>query len=88
MSTSNLYRYVTYIDALKVLSSREIEVMDLVLKGFTSFEISKELFLSKHTVDTHKKNIARKLELEGPKAIIKWRASISDYTMKKNNQNP
>lgn len=78
MSTSNPDRYKSYIDALKILTPREIEVMDLVIKGLTSLEIANKLSLSKHTIDTHKKNIALKLELGGSKAIIKWHASIPD----------
>ncbi len=42
------------------LSNRELEVLDMVLEGKTSSQISKELFVSKSTIDTHRKNILRK----------------------------
>lgn len=80
MNTPKSYKYSSYVEALKVLSPREIEVMDLVILGYTSFEIAKSLNLSKHTVNTHKKNITCKLDLEGSMAIIKWRASLLDQS--------
>lgn len=45
------------------LSTREREVVSLVVKGFTNQEIADKLFLSIHTVITHRRNIARKLEI-------------------------
>ena len=44
-----------------VLSERENEIITFVTKGFTNKEIAKELYLSPHTVSTHRKNIMRKL---------------------------
>lgn len=45
------------------LSSREKEIVSLVVKGYTNQEIADKLFLSIHTVITHRRNIARKLEI-------------------------
>lgn len=45
------------------LSSREKEIVSLVVKGFTNQEIADKLFLSVHTVITHRRNIAKKLEI-------------------------
>lgn len=45
------------------LSSREKEIITLVVKGMTNKEIADRLFLSVHTVMTHRRNIARKLEI-------------------------
>ena len=42
------------------LSERELEVVELAGKGYTSNEIAEQLFLSIHTVATHRKNILRK----------------------------
>ena len=42
------------------LSNREKQVMDLVLQGKTSKEIADLLFVSKSTIDTHRKNILKK----------------------------
>ncbi|MES2651072.1 MAG: response regulator transcription factor [Bacteroidota bacterium] len=42
------------------LSEREIEIIKLIVNGLTSTEIAKKLFLSEHTIKTHRKNIFRK----------------------------
>lgn len=42
------------------LTKRETEIFDLIKEGYTSLEISNILFLSKFTVDTHRKNILAK----------------------------
>ncbi|MFP2997870.1 helix-turn-helix transcriptional regulator [Spongiivirga sp. MCCC 1A20706] len=48
--------------ALNGLSTREKEIVFLILKGLTSKEISKQLFVSYHTIRTHRKNIFSKLD--------------------------
>lgn len=46
---------------LEPLSDRELEVLQLVALGLTNQEIATRLFLSKHTVKTHTRNIYGKL---------------------------
>ena len=46
-----------------LLSVREKEIVRCVVKGLTNKEIANTLFLSTHTVITHRRNIARKLEI-------------------------
>ncbi len=48
----------------KQLSTREISVLTLVAKGKTNKEIADELFISIHTVITHRKNITHKLGIK------------------------
>lgn len=43
------------------LSPREINVLKLVAMGMTNREIAEKLFLSPHTIITHRKNITSKL---------------------------
>ncbi|HYH15794.1 MAG TPA: response regulator transcription factor [Flavisolibacter sp.] len=50
-----------------VLTPREIEIIRLIAKEHTTAEISRQLFLSEHTVETHRKNITRKT---GAKTVI------------------
>lgn len=45
----------------QALSVREKEIIAGVVKGYTNKEIAANLFLSAHTVITHRRNIARKL---------------------------
>ena len=46
------------------LSTRELEVLQLVAKGLPNREISENLFISEHTVKSHLKNILSKLHLD------------------------
>ena len=43
------------------LSEREIEIIRLIVDGLTSTDIADKLFISEHTVKTHRKNIFKKL---------------------------
>ena len=53
----------------EVLSSREKEIVTYVVKGMTNKEIADALFLSTHTVITHRRNIARKLQIHSPAGL-------------------
>jgi DNA-binding NarL/FixJ family response regulator len=48
-----------------VLSEREGQVLSLISLGFTSAQIADKLFISQHTVNTHRKNILRKTFCKG-----------------------
>ncbi|MEN0052656.1 MAG: response regulator transcription factor [Mucilaginibacter sp.] len=43
------------------LSSRETEIIHLIAKGLTNKDIADKLYLSVHTIKTHRKNIIKKL---------------------------
>lgn len=45
------------------LSQREKEIIICIVKGMTNKEIAEKLFLSIHTVITHRRNISRKLQI-------------------------
>ncbi len=45
------------------LSTREKEIIIGIVRGLTNKEIAQSLFLSAHTVISHRKNITRKLEI-------------------------
>lgn len=53
----------------QTLSSREKEIVICVVKGMTNREIADSLFLSAHTVITHRRNIARKLHIHSPSGL-------------------
>ncbi|MCM1532503.1 MAG: LuxR C-terminal-related transcriptional regulator [Bacteroides sp.] len=50
-------------DSGKTLSQREREIVSFVVKGYTNKQIADELCLSQHTVITHRRNIANKLQI-------------------------
>lgn len=55
-----------------VLSEREIEILKYIVEGMNNKDISKKLFISEHTVLTHKRNIMRKLNVNStPQLIVK-----------------
>jgi two-component system nitrate/nitrite response regulator NarL len=54
------------------LSSREKEILRLIGEGKTSLEIADALFISKSTVDTHRKNILKKITLYGKNDLIRF----------------
>jgi len=55
-----------------VLSSRESEILQLIAKGHTSHQIADLLFIGKSTVDTHRKNMIRKLGLSGAGELLRY----------------
>ncbi|MEN3110233.1 response regulator [Uliginosibacterium paludis] len=55
-----------------LLTLREKEVLALIAEGLSSKEIASRLSLSVRTVETHRLNIKRKCELEGPSALVKF----------------
>jgi two-component system response regulator NreC len=55
-----------------VLSNREKEILNLIANGKTSKEISESLFIAKTTVDTHRKNMIRKLDLNSGNELVKY----------------
>jgi DNA-binding NarL/FixJ family response regulator len=55
-----------------ILSPREIEIIRLIAQEQTTVEISRQLFLSEHTVETHRKNIGRKTGAKTAIALLKF----------------
>lgn len=51
-----------YKTTLIVVSSREVEVLQLISQGLTVKEIANILFLSTHTIISHKKNLVEKFD--------------------------
>ncbi len=56
---------------LPVLSKREKEILKLIAEGLTNVEISKQLFISIDTVDTHRKNLYTKLNVKNTALLIR-----------------
>ena len=51
------------------LSQREKEIITFVVKGLTNKAIADKLCISVHTVITHRRNIARKLQIHSPAGL-------------------
>jgi DNA-binding NarL/FixJ family response regulator len=52
------------------LSPREFEVLQLITKGRKTQEIANQLHVSVHTINSHRKNILKKLNLKSPAELI------------------
>ncbi|GAB4260245.1 MAG: hypothetical protein Kow0027_27720 [Saprospiraceae bacterium] len=59
------------LEKLERLTRRERQVLKLISKGFTSRQIAEKLGISKLTIDTHRKNIQRKLEVSNTVELLK-----------------
>jgi len=55
-----------------LLTSTELELVQLFTQGKTAKEIAEARCLSHHTINTHRKNIFRKLELNNVQELIKF----------------
>ncbi|MDO6801575.1 LuxR C-terminal-related transcriptional regulator [Wenyingzhuangia sp. 1_MG-2023] len=53
------------------LTNREIDVLRLLSINNTSKQIAEKLFISSHTVDTHRKNIYKKLNINSTVDLVK-----------------
>ncbi len=58
--------------AANLLSEREKEVLKLVVKGKSAQEMADEMFLSIHTVYTHRKNILKKLSCKNATELLNF----------------
>jgi two-component system response regulator NreC len=70
----------------EALSQREKEIICCVVRGMTNKETAEKLFLSIHTVITHRRNIARKLQIHSPAgltiyAIVNKLVELSEIKM-------
>ena len=54
------------------LTPREVEIIRLIVQGLSTPEISRKLFISEFTVETHRKNIGRKTGAKTPLSLIKY----------------
>lgn len=71
------------LDNQDTLSQREREIVICVVKGMTNKEIAENLFLSIHTVITHRRNISKKLQIHSAAgltiyAIVNKLVALSD----------
>ena len=59
-------------EAIGNLTERELEVLGLIVKEKSSEEIAQDLFISKRTVDTHRKHIIEKTGVKTIVGLIKY----------------
>jgi DNA-binding NarL/FixJ family response regulator len=54
------------------LTERETEIISKISKGLTTKEIALQLYLSEFTINTHRRNICRKLNIYTPVALVNF----------------
>lgn len=54
----------------KKLSPKEMEILKLIAEGHTTKEIAQNLFISTRTVETHRNNMMKKLEVKNTPELI------------------
>ena len=54
------------------LSERELDIIRCLADGLSSSQIAEKLFISMHTVKTHRKNILKKLDLHNSSELIQY----------------
>jgi DNA-binding CsgD family transcriptional regulator len=59
-----------YVEFSSLFTDREIEIIKLVSGNHTSKEIAKKLYISPHTVNTHRKNILQKAQCANTANLI------------------
>jgi len=59
-----------YQDIIMLLTEQEMRVASLIKKGMINKTIASMLFISEHTVKTHRRNIRKKLKIQNPKVNL------------------
>ena len=52
------------------ISNRETQILELIASGFSSSEIAKKLFISDHTVISHRKKLIQKFRAKNSAHLI------------------
>ena len=65
--------------SINSLTEREMEVINLIKKGCSSKEISKSLAISLKTVEAHRHNILKKLNLRNSASLVNFMNTRTTY---------
>lgn len=69
--TLRRYREVEAIGKIRLLSPRELEVLQGVSRGLSNKEIARELFISPRTVEIHRANLMKKTETKRSSEVVR-----------------
>lgn len=65
---------------VNILSSRELEVLGLVARGYTSAEIARQIFVGVKTIETYRSRFAQKLGLRTRSDVIRFAVQMGLLT--------
>jgi DNA-binding NarL/FixJ family response regulator len=60
------------LDAYTSLTNREREILNLILSGNTNAQIAEQLVLSPRTVETHRANMMRKINVHNQAELMQY----------------
>lgn len=72
------------VDPFDSLTARELDVLRLTAEGLSGVQVAERLFISPRTVETHRSNISRKLNVKNQKELIRYavqRKLVSEATV-------
>ncbi len=61
----------SHLETVPLITRREKEVLQLIGEGMTSQEVAEKLFISTHTVESHRKKLMEKFEVKNIISVIK-----------------
>ena len=54
------------------MSERELQIIQFIAEGYTNSQIAAIIYLSNHTINTHRKNIMKKLGVNNTAGIVMY----------------
>ncbi|HLV40511.1 response regulator transcription factor [Xanthomarina sp.] len=68
LDTENLHE----LEVIPKITRREKEILQHVADGYTTAQIGEKLFISPHTVESHRKNLMEKFDVSSMNAVVKY----------------
>ncbi|MEZ0609396.1 response regulator [Fibrella sp. WM1] len=62
----------TTLDEVTALTRRELEILKLITDGLTNIEIGEQLYISSTTVETHRRNLMKKVGVSTAIGLMRW----------------
>lgn len=72
MTQKNDVEPTSNLSLLSTLTEREIEIIKAIAEGLSSIEIGEKLFISPRTVETHRTNIIKKIEVKNVAGMVRF----------------
>ena len=72
--THRIERFAEQVPGLRLLTPHERAILRLIARDQSSKEIAREMGIARKTVDAHRSNICRKLEIGGQHALTRFAA--------------
>lgn len=71
-NSEKIIQFTEKSQLLELLTKRETEIISLISQGFTNPQIAEKLFISPRTVDSHRTNVMKKLDIHNVAGLIRF----------------